>query len=52
MGIKGFRDLSTKGFRKLGDGVLRDLEFKRYSMELGIFGLRDLGIKGFRDFWI
>ena len=47
MGIKGFRDLRTQGFKELGNWELRELEIKRYGMELGIF---DLSIKGLRDF--
>ena len=48
--IWGFRDFRTQGFKELGNWVLRDLEIKRYSMELGIFGFRHQGIKGLRDF--
>ena len=49
MGIKGFSDLRTSGFKELGNWELRELEIKRYSMELGIFGFRHQGIK---RFWI
>ena len=42
MGIKGFRDLRTQGFKELGNWVLRDLEIK-------IYGIRDLWFQGSRD---